>query len=92
MEWVGFSNLDSNRVTTEDMWTDEEQEGLSIYEKSKLQAEKRAWKFIAENKPSYEFTIVNAVAIWGPQLNEHTTGSFNLINGKAPMLPDMPLI
>lgn len=91
---VGFSNLDKASVTTEADWTKEDQPGLSVYEKSKLLAEKEAWKFIKETGTDMEFATVNPVAIFGPSLDEHVTGSFNTIkymtNG-AGRLPNIAL-
>lgn len=66
---VGFSNLDKHSTTTEADWTDPEQPGLSIYEKSKLLDEQAAWAFVATEKPAYTFATVNSVAIFGPSLD-----------------------
>ncbi len=88
---VGFSNMDKQVITTEEMWTSPDQEGLSIYEKSKLLAEMRAWDYIKENKPSYQFATVNPVAIYGPSLSGHVSGSFSLIDGSLAALPNLPL-
>ena len=40
---VGFSNKDKSSVTTEEHWTNPNEKGLSVYEKSKLIAERAAW-------------------------------------------------
>jgi Nucleoside-diphosphate-sugar epimerases len=37
---VGFSNKDPQHITTEADWTDPDEPGLSLYERSKLVAEK----------------------------------------------------
>ena len=37
---VGFSNKDKSNVTTEEHWTNPNEKGLSVYEKSKLIAER----------------------------------------------------
>ncbi|MEO1770212.1 SDR family oxidoreductase [Candidatus Enterococcus ferrettii] len=89
---LGFSNLDHNKVTTEQDWTDEQQPGLSLYEKSKLLAEKAAWEFIENDRSGMEFATVNPVAILGPPLDDHTSGSFSVLKmvfGKA--FPNLPL-
>lgn len=74
---VGFSNFDKNSVTTETDWTNPNQPGLSPYEKSKLLAEQAAWDYIKST--SMELTTINPVAILGPSLNAHVSGSFGII-------------
>ncbi|MDU5336815.1 NAD-dependent epimerase/dehydratase family protein [Enterococcus sp.] len=80
---VGFTNQDWQSVTTENDWTDENAKGLSAYEKSKLLAEKAAWKFIETEGKGLEFATVNPVAIFGPSLDSHVSGSFDLLKGIA---------
>lgn len=80
---VGFTNQDWQSVTTERDWTDENAKGLSAYEKSKLLAEKAAWKFIETEGKGLEFATVNPVAIFGPSLDSHVSGSFDLLKGIA---------
>lgn len=88
---VGFSK--TKGVTTERDWTDPEQKGLSIYEKSKLLAEKAAWGYVREPDVNLEFATVNPVAIFGPALDQHVSGSFdllkNILNGNK--MPDFDL-
>lgn len=90
---VGFSNKDHNKITTESDWTDINEKGLSIYEKSKLMAERAAWDFIKKEGGNLEFTTINPVAILGPALSSHVSGSFMLLNmllsGKP--YPNLPL-
>lgn len=92
---VGFSKKKSSIPTTEKDWTNIDQEGISIYEKSKLIAEKRAWDFVKDPDVSVELTTINPVAMLGPSLNHHVSGSFDLIldplSGKQKMLVDIPL-
>lgn len=80
---VGFTNQDWQSVTTEKDWTDENAKGLSAYEKSKLLAEKAAWEFIETEGKGLEFATVNPVAIFGPSLDSHVSGSFDLLKGIA---------
>lgn len=91
---VGFSNLDQSSVTTEADWTQENQPGLSVYEKSKLLAEKAAWQFMENSETDMELVTINPVAIFGPSLDEHMSGSFETIkymtNG-AGRLPNIAL-
>jgi len=84
---VGFSNKNTNTATTETDWTDPKEKGLSVYEKSKLLAELAAWDFIQKEGGNLEFTTINPVAIFGPALSAHISGSFvileRLLSGKA---------
>lgn len=92
---VGFSNKNPNTETTEADWTNPEEKGLSAYEKSKLLAERAAWKFIREEGGNLEFATVNPVAIFGPSLGTHVSGSFGLLNhlldGTFRTVPNIPL-
>ncbi len=86
---IGFSNMDKNSVTTEKNWTDPNEKGLSLYEKSKLLAELKAWEFIKIS--NLEFVTINPVAIFGISLNGHFSGSFSLIDGTMKVLPNLQL-
>ncbi|KRN27424.1 NAD dependent epimerase dehydratase family protein [Lactobacillus selangorensis] len=93
---VGFSRkATSKRPTTENDWTDENEPGLSIYEKSKLIAERKAWEFVQQPEVTFEFATVNPVAMLGPALDAHVSGSFeiltNLLKGSMKLIPDIPL-
>lgn len=61
---VGFSNKDKNSITNESHWTNEDEPGLSVYEKSKLLAEKAAWDFVENENTIVEFATINPVAIF----------------------------
>ncbi|PUZ21563.1 Nucleoside-diphosphate-sugar epimerase [Chitinophaga costaii] len=92
---VGFSQTDKSRATTEEDWTDTNLKGLSIYEKSKTLAERAAWNFIKREGGDLEFATVNAVAIFGPSLDAHISGSLNLLkhllDGTMKRVPPIPL-
>jgi nucleoside-diphosphate-sugar epimerase len=92
---VGFSNKNPNTATTETDWTNPDEKGLSTYEKSKLLAELAAWDFIKKEGDNLEFTTINPVAILGPSLSAHISGSFglieHLINGSMKAIPNIPL-
>lgn len=92
---IGFSNHDQTSITTEADWTDPNEKGLSAYEKFKLIAEQAAWQFIEQSHDSLELTTINPVAIMGPALDAHVSGSFdllkNLLNGRPKMIPNIPL-
>lgn len=92
---VGFSHFDNNTETTEADWTDVRTKGLSVYEKSKTLAERAAWDFIQTTGGRLEFATINPVAILGPSLDAHVSGSFhlleNLLNGSLKAVPNIPL-
>lgn len=92
---VGFSNKNPKNVTTEEDWTDPNEKGLSTYEKSKLLAELAAWDFIQKEGGNLEFATINPVAIWGPSLGVHISGSFGLLeqllDGSMRLVPNIPL-
>ena len=92
---VGFSNKNPNTATTEADWTDPNEKGLSAYEKSKLLAERAAWDFIKKEGGDLEFATINPVAILGPSLSAHISGSFglltHLLDGSMKAIPCIPL-
>lgn len=92
---VGFTQTDKSRETTETDWTDTAAKGLSVYEKSKTLAEKAAWDFIRSEGGKLELVTINAVAVLGPALDAHISGSFhllkNLLNGSMKAVPDISL-
>ncbi|UBM59563.1 aldehyde reductase [Marinilongibacter aquaticus] len=92
---VGFTQTDKTRETTEEDWTNTEAKGLSLYEKSKTLAEKAAWEYVKNQSGNLEFATINPVAILGPSLNNHVSGSFILLklllNGTLKAIPDLPL-
>ena len=53
--------------------------GLSAYEKSKLLAEKAAWNYVENATRKIEFATINPVAMMGPSLDAHISGSFDLV-------------
>lgn len=90
---IGFSKKTTTQPTTEEDWTSLKERGLSIYEKSKLIAERTAWKFIEEEGNGLELTTINPVAILGPSLSPHVSNSFVLLDMlfKDKWAPQLPL-
>ncbi|AMR27642.1 3-beta hydroxysteroid dehydrogenase [Hymenobacter psoromatis] len=92
---VGFSHTNSRTETTEADWTDPALKGLSTYEKSKVLAERAAWKFIGQEDGSLELSVINPVAILGPSLGTHVSGSFgilqHLLDGSLKAVPPIAL-
>jgi len=92
---VGFSHTDRTTETSEVDWTDPQLKGLSTYEKSKGLAERAAWEFIKNEGGGLELSVINPVAILGPSLSSHTSGSFDIIrhllDGSLKAVPNIPL-
>lgn len=92
---LGFSHTDTRTETTEADWTDPQLKGLSPYEKSKGLAERAAWDFIKKEGGSLELSVINPVAILGPSLGPHVSGSFDLLkhllDGSMKAVPNIPL-
>ncbi|WP_342089016.1 SDR family oxidoreductase [Dyadobacter sp. OTU695] len=92
---VGFTQTDKTRKTTEEDWTDTSNTAVSVYERSKTLAEQAAWDFVRTEGEGFEFVTINPVAILGPSLDVHVSGSFhlleNLLNGKMKAVPNIPL-
>lgn len=92
---LGFSHTNKKTETTEADWTDTNLKGLSVYEKSKGLAERAAWDFIKNEGANLEFSTINPVAILGPSLSAHISGSFDilkhLLDGSMKAIPQIPL-
>lgn len=92
---VGFSKKRFDGITTENDWTNVDEPGLSIYEKSKLIAEQTAWQYVHETIDAPILTTIQPVAMLGPSLNDHVSGSFDLLtgllDGTTKFIPDIPL-
>lgn len=92
---VGFSHTDHTTETTEADWTDPQLSGLSTYEKSKGLAERAAWEFIQREGGILELSVINPVAILGPSLGPHVSGSFDilkhLVDGSLKAVPNIAL-
>ena len=92
---VGFGRTDGRTATTEADWTDPALKGLSTYEKSKVLAERAAWHFIEQEGGRLELSVINPVAILGPSLGSHVSGSFgilqHLLDGSMKAVPNIAL-
>ena len=92
---VGFSHTDKTTETTEADWTDPQLKGLSTYEQSKGLAERAAWAFIEREGGPLELSVINPVAILGPSLGPHVSGSFDilkhLVDGSLKAVPNIAL-
>ncbi|MFT4031599.1 MAG: aldehyde reductase [Siphonobacter sp.] len=90
---VGYSHKNPNTIITENEWTDPNEKGLSIYNKSKVLAEKAAWNFIKNEGGNLEFATINPTAIFGPALGKDLSSGFellkNLLDGKMKAVPNL---
>lgn len=95
-----IKTMQDNGISTERLMfveadLSQDEPGLSVYEKSKLLAEKAAWDFVENENTTVEFATINPVAIFGPSLDAHVSGSFhlleNLLNGSMKRVPQIPL-
>mmetsp|Transcript_2906 Transcript_2906/g.4351 ORF Transcript_2906/g.4351 Transcript_2906/m.4351 type:complete len:355 (+) Transcript_2906:111-1175(+) len=83
----------SDKVFTEEDWTDITKEGLATYHKSKTLAEKAAWDFVAElpNDEKIPLVTINPGIVLGPNVSTGSSESLdfckNLMLGKWPMYP-----
>lgn len=78
---VGYSHKDNTKPITEESWTDPSQKGLSLYNKSKVLAERAAWDFIQREGGQLELTVINPMGIFGPSLGEDLSAGFELLQG-----------
>ena len=89
---VAGEYVTSDKVFTEEDWTDITKEGLFTYMKSKTLAEKAAWDFVAELPDDEKIPLVtiNPAIVLGPNVSTGSSESLdfgkNLMLGKWPML------
>ncbi|OAP57164.1 hypothetical protein AYL99_07902 [Fonsecaea erecta] len=89
-----YTELDWNPATYEE--AKNSSNGGFTYCAAKALAEKAAWEWIKENKPSFSFTAINPPWIFGPSLagirsldhlNESTEAIWKLVKGTAKEVP-----
>ncbi len=92
---VGYSHTDTTKVITEECWTDPDEKGLSIYNKSKVLAERAAWNFIKNEGGSLELSVINPMGIFGPSLGPALSSGFELLkkvlDGSMKRIPNITL-
>jgi nucleoside-diphosphate-sugar epimerase len=92
---VGYSHKDKTTMITEESWTDPKEKGLSIYNKSKVFAEKAAWDFIAREGGNLELSVINPMGIFGPSLSPALSSGFGLLlkvlDGSMKAIPNINL-
>lgn len=92
---VGYSHKDKNTVITEDSWTNPNEKGLSIYNKSKVLAEQAAWDFMKNEAGTLELSVINPMGIFGPSLSADLSSGFEMLkkilDGTMKAIPDISL-
>lgn len=92
---VGYGHQNKDIFDEQDWSVDE---GLPVYHRSKLLAERAAWDFVTRSQPSpsspeLELTAINAVGIFGPILSKNLSSSIELIKslveGGIPSCPQL---
>mmetsp|Transcript_20144 Transcript_20144/g.43442 ORF Transcript_20144/g.43442 Transcript_20144/m.43442 type:complete len:348 (+) Transcript_20144:69-1112(+) len=82
------------KLVDERCWSDETLPYLDPYQKSKIIAEKAAWKYYEEEKPSYTLTTVLPGYVMGPPLASKMTGNsigfgIGVLTGESKIFPRM---
>ncbi|MFT4263433.1 MAG: NAD-dependent epimerase/dehydratase family protein [Nocardioides sp.] len=85
-------------TTDETLWTDPEGRQLSVYQRSKVLAERAAWDYLAEradNPGATTLTTILPGAVFGPIVSTASRGSTDIVErmltGRMPGLPDIRL-
>ncbi len=90
---VSWGHPHDGRIFTEADWTLLERPGVDAYGKSKTLAERAAWAFMAAEGGETALTTMLPVAVMGPVMGHHVSGSNHLIqrmlNGGMPALPNL---
>lgn len=92
---IGYSHKDKTTLITEEEWTNPNEKGLSVYNKSKTLAERAAWNFIKTEGGNLELSVVNPVGIFGPALGPVLSSGFGLLkqvlDGSIKAIPNITL-
>jgi nucleoside-diphosphate-sugar epimerase len=92
---VGYSHTDKARVITEACWTDPDEKGLSIYNKSKVLAERAAWDFVKREGGTLELSVINPMGIFGPSYSPVLSSGFEMLkrvlDGSMKRIPNITL-
>ncbi len=76
---IGYGHQLTDQPFSEESWTDLNGGDLSAYVKSKTQAERAAWDFIAHEGGALELAVVNPVGVLGPVLGPDYSTSIQLV-------------
>jgi nucleoside-diphosphate-sugar epimerase len=88
---IGYGQKPTDRLFTEENWTDPNSGGVAAYAKSKTLAERAAWDFVAREGGALELVVVNPVGVFGPVLGPDYSASIQLVqrmmDGAIPGIP-----
>ncbi|HLY19301.1 MAG TPA: aldehyde reductase [Bryobacteraceae bacterium] len=76
---IGYGAAISDRMFTEEDWTDLNGADVSAYVKSKTLAERAAWDFVASEGGAMELSAVNPVGVFGPVLGPDYSASIQIV-------------
>ena len=85
----GFSG-DDGRTYTEDDWFNFDKRGLLPVERAKAEAERAAWRFMREEKPRFELSVLHPGLVLGPALTDGDSTSQMFVGGM--LKGDMSLV
>lgn len=92
---VGYSEKHPTKLITEESWTDPNEKGLGAYLKSKVFAERAAWKFMEKEGGEMELSVVNPAGIFGLSLGPEISSGFELLkrllDGSMRWVPNIPM-
>jgi dihydroflavonol-4-reductase len=92
---IGYGHQPSDKVYTEETWSEVDSPDIKPYAKSKTLAERAAWDFIKKEGGSLELAVVNPVGVFGPVLGHDFSTSIQLVqrllNGSLPGCPQMSI-
>lgn len=90
---IGYGHQQSDKVYTEEIWSNLDSRDIMPYQKSKTLAERAAWDFVKKEGRSLELAVVNPVAVFGPVLGPDFSTSIQLVqrllNGSLPGCPQL---
>ncbi len=89
---IGYGHGRTDRVFTEEDWTDPAGADVQPYVRSKTLAERAAWDFIAREGAGLELSVVNPVAIFGPILGPGLSSSIEVVRRLLDGLPAFPRV
>ena len=89
---IGYGHGKTDKLFTEEDWTDIRGADVQPYIKSKTIAERAAWDFIAREGGDLELTVINPVGIFGPVLGPEISSSIAIVKRLLEGMPAVPRI
>jgi nucleoside-diphosphate-sugar epimerase len=92
---IAYGHEQTDKVYTEESWTNSDHPKVTAYIKSKTLAERAAWDFLSRDGGALELTTVNPVGVMGPVLGLDNSASIEyvlrMMNGALPGSPRLCL-